>query len=335
MKISICIPSYNRPVELDCLLKSIDFTDQGKVEVIIREDCSPRRNEIREVVENHKLINKIDINYIENDTNYGYDKNIRSLVLSANGDYIIFMGDDDTFIPGSLALMYEFLLENSHLGYVLKSHEYHFNNGETERFRYFDGDKYFDKGLESYISLFRRSVFISGFTINRKFLNNLETDRFDGGLLYQLYLLAEVAMNHPCAYFDTPLTLANEGGVPFFGNSAAEKDLYTPGTITIQNSLNFLSGFFDITQYIDDKYKISSTEIIKHDMSKYFYPNLAIQRNKGWKKFFYYKRRLDKMGFNTSIYYHIYFFLLLILGKNNCDYLIVKLKNIIGRTPQL
>ena len=47
--ISICIPSYNRPVELLRLLDSIDcnFSD---IEIVIREDFSPSRLKIRSVI---------------------------------------------------------------------------------------------------------------------------------------------------------------------------------------------------------------------------------------------------------------------------------------------
>ena len=49
-KLSICIPSYNRPDELLRLLTSIDAKDDNNIEIVIREDCSPKREEIRNVV---------------------------------------------------------------------------------------------------------------------------------------------------------------------------------------------------------------------------------------------------------------------------------------------
>ena len=70
-------------------------------------------------------------------------------------------------------------------------------------------------------------------------------------------------------------------------------------------------------------------------MSKYFYPSLAIQREKGLKEFFRYVKELNKIGFNITIYYYIYLTALSVLGKNNCDSIIVFLKKIIGKTPKL
>ncbi|ELV8648918.1 glycosyltransferase, partial [Vibrio fluvialis] len=199
------------------------------VEVLICEDKSPKRNEIKLVAESFRDKSNYRVVYHENELNLGYDNNIKNLVKRASNDFIIFMGDDDVFIPDALDKMISFLNENSNIGYVLKSHQHKFKSGNVEKFRYFNGNQFFSKGEDTYVKLFRRSVFISGFTINRRYVKDIIVDNFDGGLLYQLYLLAEVAMNYDCAYFDEPLTMAFEEGIPYFGTSDLEKDRYTPG----------------------------------------------------------------------------------------------------------
>ena len=333
--VSICIPSYNRPEELYRLLNSIDSKQSEKLEIIICEDKSPKREEINRIVSKYISEVNYEVKYFENELNLGYDKNLRELISKASADFIVFMGDDDTFIPQSFDKLISFLEQNTKLGYILKSHQFVFKDGRVEKFRYFDGNQLFKSGEDTYIELFRKSVFISGFTINRNYIKDLLIDDFDGALLFQLYILAEVALKYECAYFDTPLTQAKEEGVPFFGNSESEKGLYTPGTITIENSLNFLKSFFKITKFIDNKYNLNSTEKIKADMSKYFYPSLAIQREKGLKDFFRYVKELNKIGFNITIYYYIYLVALVLFGKNICDSIIVFLKNILGKTPKL
>ena len=177
--------------------------------------------------------------------------------------------------------------------------------------------------------------FISGFTIKRKYVLPYLTDCFDGTLLFQLYLMAEVVLKYPSVYFNEFLTQAYEGGVPYFGSSEVEKSLYTPGTITVENSLNFLKGFFDITSFMDRKYNFNSTLFIKRDMSKYFYPSLSIQRNKGIREFLRYIKELNLIGFNITFYYYIYVAGLLFFGKNFCDFLIRKIKDVLGQTPEL
>jgi hypothetical protein len=217
----------------------------------------------------------------------------------------------------------------------LKSHYFIHKNNKKERFRYYEGTKFFEPGLDAYINMFRKSVFISGFTIKRDPTTSLLKDNFDGTLLFQLYLLAEVCLKYPSAYFDVPLTQQYDEGTPEFGNAESEKALYTPGSITIDNSLKFLSGYFKITKYIDERYNLNSTALITRDMSKYFYPSLAIQRNKGLFPFIKYVKELNKLGFNVSLYYHIYIIGLVILGKKFCDNIVRILKNVIGKTPKL
>ena len=51
--LSICIPCYNRPEKLCILLNSIDcFKDE--IEIVICEDNSPKRKEIRNIVKTFK-----------------------------------------------------------------------------------------------------------------------------------------------------------------------------------------------------------------------------------------------------------------------------------------
>lgn len=50
--ISICIPSYNRPEDLKILLESVDSKQIGLFEVVICEDDSPKRKDIRDMVAN-------------------------------------------------------------------------------------------------------------------------------------------------------------------------------------------------------------------------------------------------------------------------------------------
>jgi glycosyltransferase involved in cell wall biosynthesis len=335
MLLSICIPNYNRPEELFRLLKTVDVSLPDKVEIVICEDRSPKRLEVRNKVEEFRSHSSYRVNYIENEVNFGFDKNLRACLLNAKGEWIIYMGNDDEFVPGSLDKLIGFLEEHRDLGYILKSHYFIHKNGKPERFRYYDGTKFFTAGLDTYIQMFRKSVFISGFTMRRELALPFLKDNFDGTLLFQLYLLAEVCLKHPTAYFDLPLTQQYDAGTPEFGNAASEKAFYTPGKATIANSLKFLSGYFQITEYIDKEYNLKSTEMIKHDMSKYFYPSLAIQRDKGVIKFLGYIGELNKIGFASTIYYYIYIIALLVLGKNICDNVIRVLKNIFGKTPKL
>lgn len=333
--ISICIPSYNRPKELVRLLRSIDIQENEEVEIVICEDKSLKREETRKEVSTFKEKTEYTVVYKENETNLGYDRILQELIRSASGEWIIFMGDDDEFVPGALDKLITFLKKHDDIGYVLRSYYLIHEDGKRESFRYYNGTRFFEPGMETYVSLFRKSVFVSGFTIRRKYIHPFLTSRFDGTLLFQLYLVAEVALRHRCAYFDEPLTIQYEGGYPSFGNSDVEKELYVPGPATVENSINFLKGFSKIAEFIDKEHNFNTATVIRKDMSKYSYPILSIQRNKGLRVFFEYVGKLNKLGFNVTAYYYLYVLFLTLLGKRICDTGIRMIKNFLGRTPRL
>ena len=319
------------------LLKTIDTKQSEDIEIVVCEDCSPRQEEIRQVIAQFRELHKFKVLYSENSKNLGYDGTLCELVKQANGVWLVFMGDDDEFVPGALDKVIDFLGQQSELGYVLKSHYLIHENQKKERFRYFGKTEFFKPGVATYIELFRKSVFIAGFMIRRDYARPYLTDRFDGTLLMQLYLLAEVVLKHPSAYFDEPFTQQyashqhNVGDVMF----DREKNTFVPRRPTLDISLNFLKSFSHITEYIDKQYHINSTELIKKDMSKYFYPSLAVHRDEGLRFFINYVRELNKLGFNSSYYYYIYVILLTLLGKRVCDWGIYQLKKLLGSTPRL
>jgi|WetSurMetagenome_2_1015567.scaffolds.fasta_scaffold04138_4 abequosyltransferase len=338
MILSICIPSFNRPHTLQRLLNSIDLDCKDDIEIVICEDFSSKRDQIRTVVNSFINSNEFNIIYIENLKNLGYDKNLRELIINASGEFIMFMGDDDYFITENLSKFIYFLKNNRNLGYILKSWVLLHNNGWLEPFNYYKSTTYFTPGAETYCSLFRISTFLSGFSFKRKYSLNYLVDNFDGTLLFQLYLLAEITINYPSAYYEVPITIQTKEklDVPHFGSSEAEKKLYTPGKITIDNSINFLKGYFTISKFIDSKYHINSTLEIRKDLSRNSYSFFAIQRNTNLKQFFNYYQKLSReVKINQSLFFHIYFILLAIFGVKQCNKFIRMIKKISKMTPRL
>ena len=332
---SICIPSYNRPIELRRLLDSIDTTRINDIEIVICEDNAPKRKEVSSQVDDFKKTSPYELVYIENENNCGYDKNLRNLINSATGDYILFMGDDDMFIPGRLDGFINFVVKHPNCGYFLRCYQNISSDGSIAEFKYFKEDMVFMPSVETYISMFDKSVFISGFTVKRNYAKAIETEQFDGSLLYQMYLLTEICRKYPSGYYNIPITQAIEGGVPFFGNSESEKDLYDPGTVSVRNSVNFMRWYCKLIDFSAEKYKDDSNYRIRHNMSKYSYSFMCEQRDKGISVFNSYVKELKKMGFASSCYFYIYYVGLILIGTKNCSSIIKKLKKLFGRRPQL
>ena len=93
--ISICITSYKRINELKRCIESVDSKYTEKIEIIVSEDCSPLKNEIRTMVEECANYIPYTIVFNSNENNLGYDRNLKKLMTLANGEYLFYISDDD------------------------------------------------------------------------------------------------------------------------------------------------------------------------------------------------------------------------------------------------
>lgn len=336
--LSICIPSYNRPEQLQDLLRSIDC-DPAAVEILVCEDRSPRQAEIRAMIEGIRVKLPYVLRYQENSRNLGFDGNIRRIVSLARGTFILFMGDDDLFLPHTLDRYIAFLRENEGVGYVLRSYITEHADGQTEVFRYLPETRSFPAGENSVAWLFKRSVSLCGFTIARASLTEFDTDALDGTLLYQVYLMSQVCLRWPSVYCDFPIGHAVQSfrnDRPMFGAAEAEQSRFTPGSVSAENSVNFSAAFFEVTRFLDAKNGTKLTEAVRMDLSRYSYPFLSIQRKRGIRPFLAYAGRLEReLGFGITPYFHVYKWALVILGERFCDRAIMFIKRVLGHTPQL
>jgi hypothetical protein len=187
--------------------------------------------------------------------------------------------------------------------------------------------------------LFKRSVTICGFTISRDDALRFSTSEIDGTLLYQVYLMAQVCLEHESIYCDFPTVHAVQTfreDKPMFGSSEAEKSRYTPGTVSEDNSINFTKAYFEVTEYLDKQHGTNLTRLVRTDLSKYSYPFLSIQRKRGISSFLRYANRLEtEAGFGCTAYFFMYKWALVLFGEEACDRLIVRIKNSFGYTPNL
>ncbi len=333
--LSICIASYNRPRQLIELLNSIDCNPDN-IEVVIQEDYSPKREKIRKGVEEFVSTSIYTTRYIENIKNLGFDGNIRALVKSASGLFVMFMGDDDLFVPKALDKFLIFLSENRDKKYILRSYLTVYSQGRIEYFRYLNTTTVLPAGEKTVAWLFKRSVTICGFTISRDDANALAIDELDGTLLYQVYLMATICLKNESIYYNEPIVHAVQSfreDKPMFGNAEAERSRYTPGTVSHDNSVNFTKAYFELTKYLDQKHDTNLTELVARDLSKYSYPFLSIQRKRGIKSFLEYAKKLEDIGLASTIHFYFYKWALVVFGEQICDNTIRLIKRIYGHTP--
>lgn len=334
--LSICIPSYNRPVTLRRLLDSIDYSNPSELQIVICEDKSPAREQIRETVSDFKIHSPYSVKYIENSINLGFDRNWRELSIQADGEYLLYMGDDDAFIKGGLDTFSKWIKENPQYAYILRSYiRRNPCDNSIEVFKYYNSDIFFEPGERAYKEFFLKSVSMSGYTIKRESsLKHLDSILGDNTLLFQLYLLAEVCLEAPSAYCNTPCVELISDQPQLFGNSDAEKGKYTPGQ-GVASNYNFIQSYFRITEYLDIKHGINLTPYFKKEMSKYSLYILGQQRQYGIKHFFSHVKKLREIGIGNSVVFYLYVIGLVLFGTKSCSRLVRIIKKVIGRRPRL
>jgi glycosyltransferase involved in cell wall biosynthesis len=100
MTFSLLVPSYNRPEFIRETVQSLLENSAPDVEIIVSDDVSPRRTEIRSVLA--EFVDAGKIKYVEQDANLGLSNHCNALVEIAKGDYVVLIGDDDRLKPGAI-----------------------------------------------------------------------------------------------------------------------------------------------------------------------------------------------------------------------------------------
>jgi len=337
--LSLCIPAYNRPDELAALLESLRDEELDSQEIVVAEDRSPRGDEIQAVVERFAASNpRRAVRFSRNTRNMGYDANFRNLIELATGEYCLFMGDDDLLVPGAIARVKRVLEERPRLGVILRSWKsIDRDSGATiMEHRYFPSDRHFPAGRDSAITLFRRSVFLSGLVLRRDRARAYATDRFDGTLLYQLHLVGNLMLDLDGYVISSFVSLRRTGDKPthFFGSAQMELGRYVPRETRREHSVTFMRGMLEIAGELERRRGVSVYRAIVRDIGNYSYPVLSIQAT-GRLNLFRYVVAAGRLGLFRSPYFTLYAAGLLVLGRRRMDRVIVALKSKLGRTPRL
>ena len=252
--ISVCIPAYNRARLLPELLESIVSQAFQDYEIIICEDRSPERPAIAEVAARFSAAHPGRVRYFENEANLGFDRNLRRLIELSEGDYCMFMGNDDLLAPGALQCVASAIARHPDIGVVIRSYaSFDDDPGQiNQEFRYFDSERYFPAGTETIVTAYRRCVVIPGVTLHRRLAREFATDRVDGTLLYQIYLAARILGRMNAVFVPQIIALWRIGGIPEHGNAESERGRFVPSNRTIESSLHFMRGMLQVAQLVQD-----------------------------------------------------------------------------------
>jgi abequosyltransferase len=333
---SICIPAYNRAKFLAPLLDSIYSQSYKDFNVVICEDRSREGAEIAAVAREYAGRFPGTLFYYENETNLGYDANVRNLVEKATGQYCFFMGNDDLMCAGALENVASLLGRHQNTGLVLKSYAWFDAVPEVinQEVRYFKDERVFTAGREAIIVCFRRSGVISGYIVHRDAAYAAATNKFDGTLYYQMHLTASVLSEKIAVATPRVLVLCRNTEAPEFGNSDKEKGKYIPGGYTPQARLNMVDGALSIIKDLKRTTGLDIVREVMRDYANYFYPYIKDQLTLPLKEYLELCIGFGKMGFYRYPMFSVYCVIGYVLGDLNFLRMTKVVRGYLGRSPQ-
>ena len=102
--LEVAILSYNRPVELSRVLKSLPTGFESDVIYTIFDDKSP---DINKIIDEYKKfsLSLPNLRLVHREENLGYDKNLYQALIQSNAEYVVLISDDDFFETSSLEFL--------------------------------------------------------------------------------------------------------------------------------------------------------------------------------------------------------------------------------------
>lgn len=185
LKISICIPQYNRIGYLLRSLSIIEKQSYKNIEIVISDDCSS--DETEEKIKELIPIYKYPIIYSKNNQNKGYDRNYRKCIELATGNYAFVIGNDDS-INGTKSIeeLVEFLIQNEYpdIGFCNMIEE-RSNNSLIQRASV---TGILGSGPDISMQYYSCFSFVGGLIYKKSTFDQFNTDKFDGSIYSQMYL---------------------------------------------------------------------------------------------------------------------------------------------------
>lgn len=203
VKVSVVIPTHNRLGGLASAISSLAQQTALPDEIVIVDDGSDKAvtHEIfRDIPES------VRTTLLRNESPRGANHARNRGILSAAGDYIAFLDDDDTFKPKKIEILKKVIAENPHVDLIYHPAHVHMVN---EGVSYFTKPREFREGEDAFRRLLISNV-IGGtpmVAVRRKSL--LEAGLFDEKMpaLQDYELWIRLAKNKSCFYFlSEPLT---------------------------------------------------------------------------------------------------------------------------------
>lgn len=301
-ELTIAVPAYARPSELIQLLRSVEQLQVMPGELLICEDGSKERPQIREII--GSWTSRLDargcrLTYVENDRNLGYDGNVRKLFREASGKWVMLLGNDDLMLPTAIRDMWAFASEHPDLPLICASYV-KFNGipGQIVGLcRLSERNRVFDRRNATPAAFVKAAGFVGGLVFRRSFALEASTDAYDGTLYYQMYLAALAYCGQGIGYVSTPTVASRVGNAPLFGAASAERAVHRPGRYSPEARLAMWEGILRICQDVERQTGVLLMRGVRQELARnqsfHVFEAVAVQgRAQTWRL----ARGLARMG---------------------------------------
>lgn len=205
MKISICIPQYNR---IDYLLKNLEIISKQTyidIEVVVSDDNSTDDtcDRISALIETYRY----PLIYKRNKINQGFDRNLRQSLELASGDYLLILGNDDSLnFPDAVENLVNFLSTHDFPEIGFCNYVEEKNRDSVIRRAAFT--HVYESTPETAIRFYKSFSFVAGLIFKRETFHLVNTDKYDGSIFVQVYMaMKAVLLNSRFFTIEDPLVL--------------------------------------------------------------------------------------------------------------------------------
>lgn len=192
MRISICIPQFNRIAFLKIVLAEIEQQSYDNIEVCISDDASSddTEKEIKRIKENYKF----PVKYHRFELNQGYDRNLRMSMEMSSGDYCFILGNDDSLSDfDAIRRLVNFLDDNRRPDVGFCNNADYIKTDEIQKRAH--ASKILGSGKEVALKYYSSFSFVAGLIFKRQTFLKYNTAEFDGSIYVQIYLACTIICN--------------------------------------------------------------------------------------------------------------------------------------------
>ena len=316
--LTVGITSYNRVNELKRALESIKCSTPEKIEVLVSEDRSPKREEIREMVAKFAETSVFKVVFNSNEVNQGYDRNLKKIILLASGRYVFFLSDDDCLYPESIDVVLNCIENEANNAAVLYGPFY--QEGTKEYRRYYKDSFTIQKGEYNAAKRISDSILFSGLIYRKEYVEQIDAEPFLNKNYFQVYMFLHCVYNYGGYYISTPLIRCVMDGENAYGFSdSADKNPLLMNRKSPLSDLEFNKGLIEVIKMFDKENGTNTLGIYSKEYNLRTYSGMSIARRQGRRVLSDFFKKLKGVGIRINALPYFYYVILYVFGSKIGD----------------